>query len=113
MLKIYHNPRCKKSRAGLNYLKENNIEHEVIEYLKQPVQAVTLKSLLDKMGKKPRDILRTQEEEYKKNLKGKNLSDDELLKAMEKNPKLIKRPIVESDNKAVLAQPPEEIDKLS
>lgn len=112
MLKIYHNPRCSKSRAGLKYLRENNIEHEVFEYLKQPVTAFTLKTLLDKMGKNPLDVVRTQEKEYKENLKGKEISNEELLEFMAKHPKLLKRPIVEGDDNAVIAQPPEEIEKL-
>ena len=112
MLKIYHNPRCSKSRAGLKYLRENNIEHEVFEYLKQPVDAITLKTLIDKTGKKPIEVVRTQEKEYKENLKGKDISDKELLEFMARHPKLLKRPIVESEDKAVIAQPPEEIEKI-
>jgi arsenate reductase (glutaredoxin) len=112
MIKIYHNPRCKKSRAGLAYLETKTSDFEVIKYLENNLSATELKELFDKTGKEPRDLLRKQEEYFKKNLKDKDLSDSELLKEMAAYPKLIARPIVEKDDKAVLAEPPGEIDKI-
>jgi len=112
MLTIYHNPRCKKSRGGLQYLRDHNIETKVVEYLKEPLGADQLKILLMKLNKKPGDIIRTQEDIYKKELKGKNFTDDEWIKILIENPKLIQRPIVEDRHKAVIAQPPEMIEEL-
>ncbi len=112
MIKIYHNPRCKKSRAGLAHLQEKKVDFEVIEYLKEPLTEKELKDLLVKLNKKPLDMIRTQEEIYKKQFKGKNFTDDEWIRIMVENPKLIKRPIVVKDYKAVWADPPENMDDL-
>jgi arsenate reductase len=112
MIKIYHNPRCRKSRAGLTHLETKKVEFEVIDYLKNPISEVELADLLMKLNKSPQDIIRTQEEIYKSNFKGKNFADEEWIKIMVEYPKLIHRPIVVRNYKAVLGQPPEEIDTL-
>jgi arsenate reductase len=112
MIKIYHNPRCKKSRAGLEYLKQKGIDFEIVEYLKNPLTENELKELLMKLNKKPQEMIRTQEAVYKQNFKGKNFTDDEWIKIMIENPKLIKRPIVVKDNKAVWGDPAENIEEL-
>ncbi|NPA45428.1 MAG: arsenate reductase (glutaredoxin) [Chlorobi bacterium] len=112
-MKIYHNPRCKKSRAGLQYLQEKNVEHEVVLYLKdKPFTEETFKAILTKLGKKPLEMLRTQEKEYKANYKGKEFSDDEWIKIMVENPKFINRPIIETDEKAVWGDPVTNIDEI-
>ncbi|MCF6366806.1 MAG: arsenate reductase family protein [Bacteroidales bacterium] len=112
-MKIYHNPRCKKSRAGLEYLEEKKISFTKIMYLKdEPFTDETLKSLLKKMNKTPLEIIRTQEKEYKDNFKGKIFTDDEWIKIMVKNPKFIQRPIIETENKAVLGDPPSNIEEI-
>ena len=112
MIKIYHNPRCRKSRAGLQHLESKKVEFEVVEYLKYPLQLEELKDLLIKLNKKPLEMVRTQEDGYKKELKGKQFTDEEWIKVMVENPKLIKRPIVEKGYKAVWADPPENMDTL-
>ncbi len=112
MLTIYHNPRCRKSRAGLAYLSEKNVEFRVREYLKDPLTEAELASLVMKLNLKPRELVRTQEELYKKELKGLNLNDEEWIKVMVENPRLIHRPIVEGKYKAVVGDPPDEIDRL-
>jgi arsenate reductase (glutaredoxin) len=112
-MNIYHNSRCKKSRAGLQYLEEKGIQFKVVQYLKdEPFTEESLRKLLSKMGKKPQDMIRTQEKEYKENYKGKNLTNDEWIKVMVENPKFIQRPIIETDNKAVWGDPPVNIDEL-
>ncbi|MBI9032991.1 MAG: hypothetical protein JEZ03_00830 [Bacteroidales bacterium] len=113
MLKIYHNSRCSKSRLGLEYLKTKNLEFEIIEYLNKPLSFEELEQLLVKLDKQPSEMIRTQEEYYKKELKGEIFSDHELIKIMVENPKLIKRPIVETTTKAIWAVPAENIDELS
>lgn len=112
MIKIYHNPRCKKSRAGLEYLKSKGVDFEIVEYLKNPITEDEFKDILIKLNLKPQDMIRTQEDIYKKQFKGKNFTDDEWVKIMVENPKLIKRPIVVKDYKAVWADPPENMDEL-
>jgi arsenate reductase len=112
MMKIYHNPQCKKSRAGLQYLKDKNIPFEIVEYLKNPLTEKQLEGLLVKLNKRPQEIIRTQDDYYKKNLKGKDFQDHEWIRIMIQNPRLIQRPIVEKDYKAVIGDPPENIDVL-
>lgn len=112
MIKIYHNPRCKKSRAGLHHLEGKGVEFEVVEYLKDPITQEELKDILAKMNVKPAEMVRTQEETYRKELKGKNFTDDEWVKILVESPKLIKRPIVVKEYRAVWADPPEEMERL-
>ena len=112
MIKIYHNPRCKKSRAGLKHLEEKKAEFEVVEYLKDPLDEKALKDILTKMNIKPAELVRTQEEYFRKELKGLNLNDGEWIKILVENPKLIRRPIVEGKYKAVIGDPAENIDQL-
>lgn len=112
MIKIYHNNRCKKSRAGLDYLSNKTKDFEVIEYLKNPLNEQELSAIIKKLHKKPFEIVRTQEEIYKKNYKGKELSDKEWIEVLATYPKLIQRPIIVNGDKAILAQPPEELDKI-
>lgn len=112
MIKIYHNPRCKKSRAGIQHLEKKGVEFEVVEYLKDPIDAKELKDVLVRLNYSPHDLVRTQEELYKKQLKGKQFTDEEWIRLLVENPRLIKRPIVVRGYKAVWADPPEEMDKL-
>lgn len=112
MLKIYHNPRCSKSRAGLKYITEKHIAHEVIEYLKENLSAIEIKELVLKTGLRPIELVRTHEEYYKSNLKTKTISDEEWYSILAENPKLLNRPIVANGGKAVFAQPPENINKI-
>lgn len=112
MLKIYHNTRCKKSRAGLKYLKNKNIDFEIIQYLKTQLTLKDLSEILMKLNKNPQEIIRTQETYYKINLKNKNFTDYEWKRIIIENPKLLQRPIIVAKYKAVIAQPPEKIDEL-
>ena len=112
MYTIYHNPRCKKSRLGLQHVIEKGMKHHVREYLKDPLSEKELTTLLMKLHKKPLEMIRTQEDYFRKELKGLNLNDEEWIKVMVENPKLIHRPIVEGKYKAVLGDPVEKIDEL-
>ncbi len=111
-MRIYHNPRCKKSREGLQFIRDKGIEAQVIDYIKNPISENELQELVMKLGKNPIEIVRTQEEYYRKNLKGRNFTDEEWIKILVENPKLIQRPIVVEKHKAVIAQPPENINQL-
>ena len=75
MFKIYHNPQCKKSRAGLEYLKSRGAGFEIVEYLKNPLTDKQLEVILTKLNLKPTDIVRKQEDLYKKSLRGKTFTD--------------------------------------
>ncbi len=113
MVTIYHNPRCSKSRQTLGLLEGQGIEPEIIEYLKTPPTQKDLSEILKKLGKEPREILRTGEKEYKElGLKDADLNRKELIKIMVEHPQLIERPIVLKDNKAALGRPPEDVLKI-
>ena len=112
MIQILHNPRCAKSRAGLKFLQEKGIEHEIIKYLDNPPSADEFKEILKKMGARPIDVLRKNEKIFKENYKGKELTDDEWIGIMVNNPKLIERPIVINGDKAVLGRPAEKIGEV-
>lgn len=113
IITIYHNPRCRKSRAGLEFLTEKKCELQIIQYLKdEPFNVESLKNLLVKLGKKPSEIVRTQEEYYKTELKGKSFIDEEWLQILVDNPNLIKRPVIVKGSKAVIGDPAGEINKL-
>ncbi len=108
-IKIYHNPRCSKSRQTLNLIQEQGIEADISHYLEETPTQKELKELLKKLGLKPKDILRKGEAIYKAEFKGKDLSDTEWIKAMVRYPKLIERPIVVKGSKAILGRPPERV----
>ena len=110
---IYHNPRCSKSRQTLALLEKRGIEPKVIEYLATPPSETELKHLLKLLGIKPRELLRTKEEEYKQaKLDRPDVTDSDIIRAMVKHPRLMERPIVVSGNKAALGRPPENVLKI-
>ena len=110
---IYHNPKCSKSRKVLEIIKSKNIEPIIILYLVNKLSKNEIKNLLSKLGLSIRDILRIGEDEYKNNnLKNENLSDDKLIDFLIRFPKLLQRPIVVKNNKAVIGRPPENILNL-
>lgn len=111
--KIYHNTRCRKSRAGLQYLEDKGIKPEIIEYLKdQPFSEKSLGDILNKLGLKPMEIIRTQEADYRQKYKGKDFSGKEWIKILVENPKLIRRPIIVKNDMAVLGDIVQHIDAL-
>ncbi|RIV69064.1 arsenate reductase (glutaredoxin) [Flagellimonas aequoris] len=112
MIKIYHNPRCGKSREGLQILENSGKDFEIIKYLEDVPTKEELKTLLGYLGIAPIDLVRQNETIWKEKFKGKKLSDDDILEAMAKNPKLIERPIVVVGKKAVIGRPPEKINTL-
>ena len=111
-MKIYHNPRCSKSREALARIKKNTSEFEIVEYLRNPLTAEEIKVLLSQLNIKAHELVRTQEGIWKENYKGEILTENEIINIMAKNPKLIERPIIEHNNKAVLARPPENLLSL-
>ncbi|SDW52028.1 arsenate reductase (glutaredoxin) [Marinobacter mobilis] len=108
--RIFHNPRCSKSRQTLALLEEKGIQPEVVRYLETPPTAAELTGILHLLGLQPRQLMRTKEDLYKElNLANPELSDEALIHAMVANPKLIERPIVIRGDKAVLGRPPENV----
>lgn len=109
-VKIYHNPRCGKSRQTLQLLKEQGIEPDVIEYLKTVPSAQELDDILQKLGMEPRELMRKKEPEYKANgLDDASLDRQALIAGMVDNPILIERPIVIANGKAAIGRPPEAV----
>ncbi len=109
-MKIYHNPRCSKSRQTLHLLEQRNLTAEVVEYLKTPPNSKELGEILDMLGLEPRQLMRTKETEYKElGLDNDSLSREQLIDAMVANPKLIERPIVINNGKAAIGRPPETV----
>lgn len=109
MIRIYHNPKCRKSREGLQYLQEQGVEFNLVEYLKKPFTEKELETLLVKLNLKPEELVRKQEEYYRKNLRGKQFNDHEWIRILVENPKLIMRPVVEREYKAVIGDPLENL----
>jgi len=113
MITFYHNPRCKKSRAGLSLLAEKTKGIQVKEYLKDdPFTIESLTKILQLLNKKPSEMIRQHEEIFKKEMKNKNLNDSELIEIMVQYPQIIHRPIIIKDNKAVWGDPAENINEL-
>lgn len=111
--KIYHNPRCSKSRQTLELLDDKGIKTEIIEYLDTPPDAATLDKILTGLKMEPRELMRKGQDEYKAlNLADENLSRDELIKAMIENPILIERPIVITDKGIAIGRPIENVKKI-
>jgi arsenate reductase len=104
---IYHNPRCSKSRDTLKLIQEKGLEPNVIEYLKTPPDKKTLQQVIRQLGITPRELLRKNETEYKQaGLDDLTLTDDDVISAMVEHPKLIERPIVIHNGKAIIGRPP-------
>ncbi|WP_449549127.1 arsenate reductase (glutaredoxin) [Lelliottia amnigena] len=110
-VKIYHNPRCSKSRETLELVKSKGVEPEVVLYLETPPDAQTLRKLLNLLNMtSARELMRQKEDLYRSlNLANSQLTEDELIQAMVDNPKLIERPIVVAHGKARIGRPPEAV----
>lgn len=109
-VRIFHNPRCSKSRATLALLRERGIEPEITLYLEAPPSAEELSGILNMLGREPRELMRKGEAEYREQgLDDAGLSRDQLIAAMVATPKLIERPIVLANGKAAVGRPPESV----
>ena len=112
-VKIYHNPRCSKSRQALQIIKDHGVKPKVIEYLKDPLGKGELEDIAKNLGVRPKEFVRKNEAEFKdNNLAGKLEKDDDILEAMSKFPKIMERPIIISDLGAVIGRPPENALKV-
>ena len=111
-MKIYHNPRCSKSRNTLSIIQEMGNEVEIIEYLNSPPTAKELEVILEMLNIQPIELIRKNEIIWRENYRGKQMRDDEIINAMRDNPKLIERPIVIKNGKAIIGRPPEKVLNL-
>ena len=112
MITIYHNPRCRKSREGLAIVEASGQDFEIVKYLDEPLTADALAGIISKLGIAPIDLVRKNEAIWKSDYKGKTLSDAQIIDAMVQHPKLIERPIVINNTKAVVGRPPETINTI-
>ena len=109
-VKIFHNPRCSKSREAMQLIESEGIDPEIIDYLEEPPDFPQLVDLLDLLGLEPRELMRTREKAYRENgLDNPDLSRNDLIRAMVTHPILIQRPIVIHGSKAVIGRPPEKV----
>lgn len=112
MITIYHNNRCRKSREGLEILENSGKEFQVVKYLEAVPSEEELKAIIEKLRIQPIELVRKNEAIWKSEFKGKELSDDDIIKAMVEHPKLIERPIVINGNTAVIGRPPQKIAQI-
>ena len=108
-MKIYHNPRCKKSRETLAILEEKNIEKEIILYLKNPPSPKELKKILYLLNLTPLELIRKEEKIFKEKIKGQNFSNDDYIEMMCEFPIIIQRPIIIKNERAVIGRPPKKV----
>lgn len=109
-VKIYHNPRCSKSRQTLELIKQKGIEPEIIKYLDTPPEPQEIKSILTMLNISARDLMRKNETDFKNNnMSDENLTEDQLIELMHQYPKVIERPVVVNGNKAAVGRPPESV----
>jgi arsenate reductase len=112
LIKIYHNPRCSKSRKALEIIESKTSGFEVIKYLSKPLTFKEIKLLLSQLNIKPIELIRTQESIWKENYSKKKLQDDEIINAIVNYPKLMERPIVIINEKGIIARPMENLLNL-
>lgn len=106
-MKYYHNKRCAKSREGLALLQEQGHEPEIVLYMEEALSVETLRGLLRKLNMKAEALVRTQEAVWKEEYRDKELSEEEILYAMLEEPRLMQRPILETEERAAVGRPPE------
>ena len=109
MIKIYHNPRCSKSREGLAILEESGKDFKVLKYLENRLSLAEITEIIELLDIEPIDLVRQNEAFWKENYKDKRISKAHIIKLMLSNPKLMERPIVINGDKAVIGRPAEKI----
>ena len=111
-LTIYHNPACTKSRETLALIRARGHEPQIVEYLKTPPSEAELTAIVRKLGIKPLELIRRNEQVFKDKYAGKTLADKEWIKAMVEDPILIQRPIVVRGERCAIGRPPEDVERL-
>lgn len=111
-MEIYHNPRCQKSRQTLKILQDAQVDFEIRKYLDDPPSREELQVVLEKLGINPLSLIRKNEDLYKNEYKGKDLTNEEWIDVMVAHPRLIERPVVIHGDQAVIGRPPENVREL-
>lgn len=112
MVTIYHNPRCRKSREGLQLVEASGVPHEIRLYLKEPLTKKELQAIVKELGIPAEDLVRKNEAIWKADYKGRSLSEEDIIAAMQANPSLVERPIVSDGKRAVIGRPGEKISNF-
>jgi arsenate reductase len=112
MITIYHNPRCRKSREGLSVLEDSGKEFAIVKYLEEGLTKDTLEQIIEKLAISPLDLVRKNEAIWKEKYKGRPLSETAIIEAMVRHPKLMERPVVVHNDKAVIGRPSSEIRSI-
>ncbi|AWA29212.1 arsenate reductase (glutaredoxin) [Flavobacterium magnum] len=105
MIQVYHNPKCSKSRECLAVLDASGHDCEIVKYLEETPDESEIKTLVEKLGIKPIDLIRTKEPLWKEKFQGRKLTSAQIIKAIVKNPILLERPIVIHGDKAIIGRP--------
>ena len=108
-MEFYHNPRCRKSRETLQLVHSKGLQPEIVEYLDQVPTEKQLRLILNKLGLAAEELVRKNEALYKQKFKGKEFTEDEWVRILSDNPRLIERPILITEDKAALGRPPENV----
>ena len=111
-MKIYHNPRCRKSREALNIIQNYGIEPEVVLYLDTPPSRQEIKDVLSKLEITAKELVRKEEKLFKEEYRGKELTEEQWITVLADNPKLIQRPVVINGKRAIIGRPPESVHVL-
>jgi arsenate reductase (glutaredoxin) len=111
-IKVFHNPRCRKSREGLAFLQNKGLDLEVVDYIKKGISREDLKEIVLKLNVKPGELVRQNEEYFRKQLKGLVLSDEEWITVISENPSLLRRPVILTRHSGVIGDPVENITKI-
>ena len=109
MIKIYHNPRCTKSRQALQLLEEKGVAHQVVKYMDEPLTPNEMKNVLRHLDMPAADLIRRNEQIWKDEFRDKEMEEEELILAMIEYPKLMERPIVDNGDRAVVGRPTEKV----
>jgi len=112
MIKIYHNPRCRKSREGLKFLQDREKNIEIVDYIKKGISLAEINEIILKLHVRPKDLVRKNEALYKKELKHLEMTDAEWKQVISENPALMQRPVVLAKYKGVIGDPAENIEKV-
>ena len=112
MIKIYHNPRCGKSREAIEILETENKTFEIIKYLENPPNQNEITDLIKHLKIKPLDLVRTKEKIWIDQFKNQKLNDDDIIEILANHPILIERPIVINKNEAIIGRPPSLIKSI-
>lgn len=112
MITIYHNPRCRKSREGLELVEQSGLPYRVVEYLKTPLDKAGISDLLQKLGMDAEALIRKNEAVWKENFRGLELNEPQLIAAIADHPKLMERPVVVRGEQAVIGRPASNISEL-